>query len=66
MLNRIKMRMRINTLENENEMLKNTMKDKLYEAFMNKLTEPIENQRLKKENRRLRRVIKNLKEELKK
>ena len=63
MLDRIKMRMRINTLENENEMLKNTMKDKLYEAFMNKLTEPIENQRLKKENRRLRRVIKNLKEE---
>lgn len=64
MLSRIKMKMRINTLENENEMLKNTIKDKLYEAFMNKLTEPIENQRLKKENRRLRRVIKNLKEEL--
>lgn len=64
MLSRIKMRMRINTLENENEMLKNTIKDKLYEAFMNKLTEPIENQRLKQENRRLRRVIKNLKEEL--
>lgn len=51
----IKLYKRINTLENENETLKNIIKDELYNGFMNKLYETDEIQRLKAENKRLRR-----------
>lgn len=51
----IKLYKRINTLENENETLKKIIKDELYNAFMNKLYETDEIQRLKDENKRLRR-----------
>lgn len=51
----IKLYKRINTLENENETLKKIIKDELYDAFMNKLYETDEIQRLKDENKRLRR-----------
>ena len=35
-----KLRKRINTLEGENEVLKNAIKDELYKIFMKKLAEP--------------------------
>lgn len=55
MFNIAKLYKRINTLENENETLKNIIKDELYNGFMNKLYETDEIQRLKAENKRLRR-----------
>ena len=51
---------KINTLENENETLKNTIKDELYKEFMKKLGEPLEVSRLKRENKRLRKQKKEL------
>ena len=43
---------KINTLENENETLKNTIKDELYKEFMKKLGDPLERSRLAKENKK--------------
>jgi hypothetical protein len=60
-----KMRKRINTLEQENELLKETIKDELYKLFMKKLSEPEENKRYKEDNIRLRRQIKVLKQIIK-
>ena len=53
---------KINTLENENETLKNTIKDELYKEFMKRLGEPLEVSRLKRENKRLRKQKKELQE----
>ena len=53
---------KINTLENENETLKNTIKDELYKEFMKKLGEPLEIARLRKENKKLRKQKKELQE----
>ncbi len=61
-----RLKIKINTLENENEVLKNTIKDRLYEIFMAKLQEPDENLKLKKDNKKLRKEIKALKEMIKK
>lgn len=60
-----KMRKRINTLETENETLKNTIKDELYKIFMKKLAEPEEAKRYKEDNVRLRKQIKVLKQIIK-
>ena len=60
-----KMRKRINSLETENEMLKNTIKDELYKIFMKKLAEPEETKRYKEDNIRLRKQIKVLKQIIK-
>lgn len=60
-----KMRKRINTLETENETLKNTIKDELYKIFMKKLAEPEEAKRYKEDNIRLRKQIKVLKQIIK-
>lgn len=60
-----KMRKRINTLETENETLKNTIKDELYKIFMKKLSEPEEVKRYKEDNVRLRKQIKVLKQIIK-
>jgi len=60
-----KMQIRINTLETENETLKSTIKDELYTAFINKLSEPLEIERLKAENKRLHQKNKLLREMLK-
>ena len=60
-----KMRKRINTLETENEMLKNTIKDELYKSFMNKLNDSEANKRYKEDNIRLRKQIKVLKQIIK-
>ena len=60
-----KLRKRVNTLELENEVLKNTIKDELYKIFMKKLNEPEENRRYKEDNIRLRKEIKILKQIIK-
>ena len=60
-----KMRKRINSLETENEMLKNTIKDELYKIFMKKLAEPEEAKRYKEDNIKLRKQIKVLKQIIK-
>lgn len=58
----IEQRKKINTLENENETLKNAIKDELYKEFMKRLGEPLEMSRLKRENKRLRKQKKELQE----
>ena len=58
----IDQRKKINTLENENETLRNTIKDELYKEFMKRLGEPLEVSRLKRENKRLRKQKKELQE----
>ena len=60
-----KLRKRINTLEGENEVLKNAIKDELYKIFMKKLAEPEEAKRYKEDNIRLRKQIKVLKQIIK-
>ena len=60
-----KRRKRINTLECENEALKNASKDESYKIFMKKLAEPEEAKRYKEENIRLRKQIKVLKQIIK-
>ena len=60
-----KMYIKINTLENENETLKNTIKNELYKTFIDKLGEPLEVKRLHDENKKLRKKIKIYKEMLK-
>ena len=57
-----KLYLKINTLENENETLKNTIKNELYKTFMDKLGEPLEMNRLRVENKKLRKKIKLYKE----
>ena len=61
----VKLNKRINTLENQVENLENSIKDELYKEFMKKLGETAENDRLKKENKKLRAKIKDLKEIIK-
>ena len=61
----IKLKQKINTLENKIETLENSIKDELYKEFMKKLGETVENDRLKKENKKLRAKIKDLKEIIK-
>lgn len=58
----IEQRKKINTLENENETLRNTIKDELYKEFMKRLGESLEVSRLKRENKRLRKQKKELQE----
>lgn len=63
--NIIKLNKKINTLENQVETLENSIKDELYKEFMKKLSETAEKDRLKKENKKLRTKIKDLKEIIK-
>ncbi len=51
---------KINTLELENSVLEQTIKDELYKIFMDKLREPQELDRVKKENKNLRSKVKTL------
>ena len=60
-----KLRKKINTLETENEMLKNIIKNELYKAFMKKLNDSEADKRYKEENIRLRKQIKVLKQIIK-
>lgn len=63
-----KMRKQINSLENKVETLEDIIKSELYKEFMQnmqKLSEPLEVERFKKENKRLRQQVKSLKEIIK-
>ena len=62
---KMKLRKRINTLELENEMLKNIIKNELYKTFMEKLNDSEADKRYKEENIRLRKQIKVLKQIIK-
>ena len=64
-LNKIQLIHKINSLELRVEELEDTIKDELYKTFMNKLQEPQELNRYKKENTNLRKKIKILKNLLK-
>ncbi len=57
-----KLRKKVNALESENEVLKEVIKSELYKTFMEKLNEPLEANRLRNENKNLRKKIKSLKE----
>ena len=46
----LKLKIQNNGLKSQNESLKSTIQDELYKTFMNKLGEPQEIERLKKEN----------------
>lgn len=61
----IRLKQKVNTIENEKEILEKVVKDKLYDTFMSKLSETQEIDRLTKENRRLRKNNKLLKQILK-
>ena len=60
-----KLKKEINTLENKIATLETAIKDELYVIFMVKLAEPGEILRYKKENTRLRKQIKVLKQIIK-
>lgn len=60
----VKLRKKVNTLQNENETLKNMLKEELYSAFMDKLGEPEKVKKLQKDNKKLRNQVKQLKEEI--
>lgn len=59
---KIKLRKKINTLEVENDSLRETIKSELYKEFMKKLEEPEKLIKLKNENKSLKRKNKILKE----
>lgn len=61
----LKTKVENNTLKFKNEMLKNAIQEELYDKFLDKLGEPEEIVRLKKENKNLRKKVKLLKELLK-
>lgn len=54
----IKLQHQINTLENENETLKNIIKEELYREFMEYTDIKEKNDRLKETNKKLRNKIK--------
>lgn len=64
-LNKIQLIQKINSLELRVEDLEDTVKDELYKTFMDKLQEPQELNRLKKDNANLRKKNKVLKQLLK-
>ena len=64
-LNKFQLIRRINTLELERDTLIETIKDELYKIFMDKLKEPQELERYRKENKNLREKVKTLKQLLK-
>ena len=64
-LNKIQLIQRINTLELEKSTLEETIKDELYKTFMDKLKEPQELARYKKDNKNLRMKVKTLRQLLK-
>lgn len=62
LFNYMKLLKKYNTIQGELEALKETVKDELYKKWMDKLGEPLEIERLRKENKDLRKKIKVLKE----
>lgn len=61
----VKLQRQLNAVTNERDMLKETIKDELYKAFIAKLEEPLVYARTKQENKRLRQQVKTLKELIK-
>lgn len=61
----VKTQQKIRRLENEIETLNNSIKDELYKEFLKKLADSTESERLKKENKMLRKKTKILKEIIK-
>lgn len=61
----VKAQQKIGKLENEVETLTNSIKDELYKEFLKNLGDSAENERLKKENKNLRKKVKVLKEIIK-
>lgn len=64
MLDKISYKHQINTLENENETLKNIIKEELYQEFMDYVDTRAENERLKETNKKLRGKLKELQNRL--
>lgn len=64
-LNKIQLISKINTLQLNYEVLEETIKDELFKIFMDKLKEPQELERVRKENKNLRSKVKTLKQLLK-
>jgi hypothetical protein len=67
-INRIevaKYKRRINTLELEKKELEEIIKNNLVKELFKKINEPLELERLRKENKKLRKKIKDLKKEMK-
>lgn len=64
-LSKLQLIRKINTLELNISVLEDTVKEELYKTFMDKLKEPQELNRVKKENSNLRKKIKVLKQLLK-
>lgn len=64
-LSKLQLIHKINTLETDNNVLKDIIKDELYKTFIDKLKEPQELARYKKENKNLRMKVKTLKQILK-
>ena len=60
-LSKIQLIHKINSLEVEKDALEETLKDELFKIFMEKLQEPSEITRLRKENKNLRAKNKTLK-----
>lgn len=61
-LNLVKANKRANTLQVKYNTLEEVVKSELYKEFMKKLDEPTQIDRYKKENKRLRKQVKTLKE----
>lgn len=61
-LDLMKANQRANTLQVKYDTLKEVVKNELYKEFMKKLDEPTQIDRYKKENKRLRKQVKTLKE----
>lgn len=61
----VKLRMKVNTLENKNALLEWCIKESLYYLFMNNIDNEEEIKRLKEENKKLRHKTKELKDLLK-
>ena len=55
-----------NAINLKYEVLQEEVKNKLFESMLNKIGEPEELKRLRKENRRLRKLVKELRKEINK
>ena len=64
-IDKIKLNLKINTLQNEIDTLQETIKEDLLSKFMSKLNDEEELNRLRNENKRLRAKVKSLKEIIK-
>lgn len=64
-IDKIKLNLKINTLQNEIDTLRETIKEDLLSKFMSKLNDEAELNRLRNENKRLRAKVKSLKEIIK-